>query len=72
MILRKVACGIKTLPSIKKLLPIKARLLFINILVISHLYSWLTLLIEFEKFINLIVGQLRLDVIGPNSMHLPI
>ena len=37
MILRKVACGIKTFHSIKKLFRIKTRLLFMNALVTSHL-----------------------------------
>ena len=37
-ILRKMACGIKTLQSIKKPLPVKTRLLIMNALVISHLH----------------------------------
>ena len=36
--LRKMACGIKTLQSIKKPLPKKTRLLIMNALVISHLH----------------------------------
>ena len=37
-ILRKMACGIKTLQSIKKPLPVKTRLLIMHALVISHLH----------------------------------
>ena len=37
-ILRKMACGIKTLQSIKKPLPLKTRFLIMNALVISHLH----------------------------------
>ena len=37
-ILRKTACGIKTLQSIKKPLPVKTRLLIMHALVISHLH----------------------------------
>ena len=37
-ILRKLACEIKTLQSIKKSLPVKTRLLIMNALVISHLH----------------------------------
>ena len=37
-ILRKMACGIKTLQSIKKPLPVKTRLLLMNALVINHLH----------------------------------
>ena len=36
--LRKMACGIKTLQSIKKPLPVKTRLLIMHALVISHLH----------------------------------
>ena len=38
IILRKMACGIKTLQSIKKPLPVKNRLLIMHALVISHLH----------------------------------
>ena len=37
-ILRKMACGIKILQSIKKPLPVKTRLLIMHALVISHLH----------------------------------
>ena len=37
-ILRKMSCGIKTLQSIKKPLPVKTRLLIMHALVISHLH----------------------------------
>ena len=36
--LRKMACGIKTLQSIKKPLPVKTRILIMNALVTSHLH----------------------------------
>ena len=38
IILRKMACGMKTLQSIKKPLPVKNRLLIMHALVISHLH----------------------------------
>ena len=37
-ILKKMACGIKTLQPIKKPLPVQKRLLIMNALVISHLH----------------------------------
>ena len=59
-ILRKMACGIKTLQSLKKPLPVKTRLLIMNALVISHLnYPAIlssgisaNLVISLEKLLN--------------------